>query len=161
MDIRWMIRRDIEQVMAIESAVFEFPWTTDDFVNVLRRRNSIGLVAVDSKEVVHGYLFYEIRRKYLRLLNVAVHPQRLRIGIGSRLISKIKSRLINRRTQIVLEVRETNLAAQLFFRKHGFRATHILRNMYKESREDLYLMQYSLFDPIQSSRMTLPLTLPG
>jgi ribosomal-protein-alanine N-acetyltransferase len=42
----------------------------------------------------------------------------------------------------LLEVRETNLAAQLFFRSAGFRAVSVLRAFYEDSPEDAYLMQY-------------------
>ena len=42
----------------------------------------------------------------------------------AKLIAKLSSQ---RRSRIVLEVRETNLAAQLFFRENGFRAVSVLR----------------------------------
>ena len=44
----------------------------------------------------------------------------------------------------MLEVRETNLAAQLFFRQRGFKAISVLRDFYDDTTEDAYLMQYSL-----------------
>lgn len=40
--IRWMIRKDMPQALAIENAAFSFPWTEDDFIRALRRRNCIG-----------------------------------------------------------------------------------------------------------------------
>jgi ribosomal-protein-alanine N-acetyltransferase len=46
------------------------------------------------------------------------------------------------RSRIVLEVRETNLTAQFFFRECGFRAVSVLRNYYKNVPEDAYVMQY-------------------
>ena len=42
----------------------------------------------------------------------------------------------------MLEVRETNLPAQLFFRQLGFRAVSVLRDFYEDTTEDAYLMQY-------------------
>ena len=47
-----------------------------------------------------------------------------------------------RRTRIQLEVRETTLAAQLFFKNLGFRAISLLREFYEDSPEDAYLMQF-------------------
>jgi ribosomal-protein-alanine N-acetyltransferase len=41
-------------------------------------------------------------------------------------------------------VRETNLPAQLFFRAAGFRAVTVLRDFYRDSDEDAYLMQFGL-----------------
>ena len=50
------------------------------------------------------------------------------------------------RTRITLEVRETNLNAQLFFRAQNFRAVRVLRSYYEDSGEDAFLMQYRLAD---------------
>ena len=63
----------------------------------------------------------------------------------AKLISKLSS---HRRTRITLEVRETNLAAQLFFRTQGFRAVRVLRAFYEDSGEDAFLMQYRFADDI-------------
>ena len=60
-----------------------------------------------------------------------------------------------RRTRIVLEVRETNLAAQVFFRSMGFRAVSVLRDFYDDTTEDAYLMQYR-YRPLESE-VTLPI----
>ena len=57
----------------------------------------------------------------------------------AKLIGKLSSQ---RRSRVVLEVRETNLAAQLFFRENGFRAVSVLRAYYEDTPEDAYLMQY-------------------
>jgi len=47
----------------------------------------------------------------------------------------------------VLEVRETNLDAQLFFSRCDFRATSVLRDHYDETAEDAYVMEYRLGRP--------------
>ena len=52
--IRWMIRRDMPEVLAIEHASFEFPWCEEEFLRVLRQRNCIGMVAEYGERVV-GY----------------------------------------------------------------------------------------------------------
>ncbi|MEK6238743.1 MAG: ribosomal-protein-alanine N-acetyltransferase RimI, partial [Planctomycetales bacterium] len=43
--IRWMIRRDMPEVLAIENSSFEFPWSEEDFLRSLQQRNCIGMVA--------------------------------------------------------------------------------------------------------------------
>jgi len=40
--IRWMIRRDMPEILEIERQSFEFPWCEEDFVRCLRQRNCIG-----------------------------------------------------------------------------------------------------------------------
>ena len=50
--VRWMIRRDMHEVIAIEREAFEFPWSEEDFTRCLRQRNCIGMVAELADSVV-------------------------------------------------------------------------------------------------------------
>ena len=40
--IRWLIRRDMDEVLSIEQGSFEYPWTEEEFLCCLRQRNCIG-----------------------------------------------------------------------------------------------------------------------
>jgi ribosomal-protein-alanine N-acetyltransferase len=140
--IRWMIRRDMTAVLEIENENFEFPWSEDDFIRCLRQRNCIGMVAEREDEVV-GFMIYELHKNRLHILNFAVADSHKRCGIGQSMVSKLVGKLSNdRRNRIMLEVRETNLEAQLFFKQLGFRAVSVLHDFYEDSTEDAYLMQY-------------------
>ena len=140
--IRWMIRRDMPEVLAIEQQSFEFPWSEEDFIRCLRQRNCIGMVAEHHERVV-GSMIYELHRNRLHVLNFAVAANMHRRGIGTQMMRKLGSKLSpQRRNRIMLEVRETNLPAQLFFRAQGFKAISLLRDFYEDTTEDAYLMQY-------------------
>jgi ribosomal-protein-alanine N-acetyltransferase len=139
--IRWLIRRDMPEVLPIERASFEFPWSENDFINALRQRNIIGMVA-ELDEVVVGYMIYELHPNRIYLWSLAVHPEFRRQGVGSALIEKLVSKLYQKRSRINVEVRETNLDAQLFFRGSGFRAVGVIRDRYPETTEDAYLFVY-------------------
>jgi len=140
--IRWMIRRDMPEVLDIESQNFEYPWLDEDFVRCLRQRNCIGMVAEHEDRVV-GFMIYELHKTRIHVLNFAVASEYQRSGVGSQMVAKLIAKLsTQRRSRIVLEVRETNLAAQLFFRENGFRAVSVLRRFYADSPEDAYLMQF-------------------
>jgi ribosomal-protein-alanine N-acetyltransferase len=144
--IRWMIRRDMPEVLQAETDSFEFAWTEEDFLRCLRQRNCIGMVAEQGEKVV-GFMIYELHKSKLHILNFAVGPAFRRLGVGGQMVAKLVSKLSShRRTKITLEVRETNLAAQLFFRAQGFRAMRVLRSYYEDSGEDAFLMQYRLAD---------------
>lgn len=157
--IRWMIHRDYPEVCAIERCSFEFPWSEEDFIRCLRERNCIGTVA-EHEERVLGFMVYELHKSRLHILNFAVHPDCRYRGIGSALTRHMINKLsAGRRTRIMLEVRETNLDAQLFFKPQGFEAATILHNFYKEwTEEDAYLFQYRYqqdhLEPVQCNRIT-------
>lgn len=144
--IRWMIRRDMPEVLQTEQESFEFSWTEEDFLRCLRQRNCIGMVAEQGERVV-GFMIYELHKQKLHILNFAVHPHFRRYGVGAQMVSKLISKLSShRRTRITLEVRETNLPAQMFFRAQHFKAVKVLRAFYEDSGEDAFLMQYRLAD---------------
>jgi ribosomal-protein-alanine N-acetyltransferase len=140
--IRWMIRRDMQEVLEIENDGFEFPWYEEDFIRCLRQRNCIGMVAEHNDQVV-GFMIYELEKSKLHLLNFAVARPFRRHGIGNQMIEKLIGKLSHqRRTRIVLEIRETNLPAQLFFKDCGFRAVSVLRDFYDDTTEDAYAMHF-------------------
>jgi ribosomal-protein-alanine N-acetyltransferase len=143
-----MIRKDMPTVQAIESLAFPNPWSYDDFIRCLRRRNCIGMVA-EHDGVVVGFMIYELHPNRLHVLNFAVLPSLARMGVGTAMMQKLIDKLHPKhRNRIMLEVRETNVAAQLFFKSLGFRAISVLRNFYYDSAEDAYLMQYRVLPPI-------------
>lgn len=140
--IRWMIRRDMPAVLVIENRCFEFAWNEDDFIRCLRQRNCIGMVAEVNDKVV-GFMIYELHKNRLHVLNFAVDPEHRRTSVGKSMIAKLLGKLSQeRRNRIMLEVRETNLEAQLFFKAIGFKAISVLRDFYDDTDEDAYLMQY-------------------
>ena len=146
--IRWMIRRDMPEVLQTEQESFEFAWTEEDFLRCLRQRNCIGMVAEQGEKVV-GFMIYELHKNKLHILNFAVQPSCRRLGVGAQMTAKLVSKLSShRRTRITLEVRETNLGAQLFFRGQNFRAVRVLRGFYDDSGEDAFLMQYRLAEDV-------------
>lgn len=154
--IRWMIRRDMPEVLAIENSSFDYPWCEEEFLRVLRQRNCIGMVAEQGERVV-GFMIYELHKSRLQVLNFAVAADCRRQGVGHQMVQKLVSKLSgHRRTKIVLNCRETALAAQLFYRVEGFRASQVLREHYEDTGEDAYVMQYFYDDAHSEARPNMP-----
>lgn len=145
--VRWLIRRDMPEVVEIENASFEFPWSEDDFIRCLRQRNCIGMVA-EVEEVVLGFVIYELHKTRLHILNLAVHPHARRYRIGTVMLDKVIGKLsVQRRRRILTEVRDTNLGAQLFMKANHFRAISVLQDFYEDTADDAYLFEYRLKQP--------------
>src|SRR5882724_3036751 len=94
--IRWMIRRDMPEVLEIERASFEFPWFEEDFIRCLRQRNCIGMVAEHAEHVV-GFMIYELHKTRLHILNFAVSASLRHRSIGTQMIEKLVGKLSSQR----------------------------------------------------------------
>jgi len=143
-----MIRCDMLEVYAIEAESFEFPWSETDFDRCLRQRDCIGMVA-EHDDRIAGFMIYELNKTRIHLISLAVAANYIRRGVGTQMVGKLIRKLsAKRRTRITLEVRESNLPAQLFFSKLGFLAVSVLRDYYEETPEDAYGMRYRLRGPV-------------
>ena len=143
MKIRWLIRPDMDSVLAIEERSFDFPWNREDFLGHLRQRNRIGIVMEGRCGMVIAYAVYELHKQRIELLNFAVHPDHRLKGVGTKLTEHLISKLRPmKRRKLVLNVGERNTAAHLFFRSAGFKATAVLRNHYDHCDDDAYSFEY-------------------
>lgn len=144
--IRWLIRRDMPEVLAIEQSSFQQPWSEEDFLSHLRQRNCIGMVAEFNQQIV-GFMIYELHKARLQLLNFATSGEFRRLGVGLQMVNKLVDKLSQqRRQEIILEVRESNLEAQLFFKSQEFQAVRVMRAHYDDTTEDAYVMRFRLYE---------------
>lgn len=143
--VRWLIRRDMDEVLEIENRSFQFPWSEADFLTALRQRNVIGTVYESSQGHVHGFMIYELHKHHLRVLNLAVAPEVRRTGVGATMVRRLTEKLSQqRRWFLETELRETNLPGQLFLSRSGWRAVKVLKKHYDETNEDAILFRYTL-----------------
>lgn len=140
--LRWMVRRDLDDVLTIDRHRPDGVWSRDDFLESLRRRNSVGMVAESQGRVV-GFMVYELRKNRILLRNIGTALSVRGRSVGRQMVAKLIGKLKNGgRNRIACEVHERNLAAQLFFRSLGFTADEILRSERSDVQDDLYLMRY-------------------
>ena len=112
-----------------------------EFANILMHSNCVGIV-VEYQSRLIGYLIYETQEKSIDISNIVVLPEFRRKGVASQMVARLACSLIHgARRMLTLSVRESNLAAQLFFRSLGFKAVSIKRAN-QEMNEDSYVMQY-------------------
>src|SRR5436190_17915735 len=72
--IRWMIRRDMPEVLQTEQESFEYSWTEEDFLRCLRQRNCIGIVAGHYAREIR-FMIYGLQKIKLHVVNFAVLPE--------------------------------------------------------------------------------------
>ena len=140
--IRWMIRRDMAEVIDIEMESFVNPWTEDEFIKELRKRNCIGMAAEHDERVI-GYTVYALHKTRIELLNVAVHKDYRGRGIGRQLCERLMSKLSpDRRRHLFIDVADISLAAHSFCKAVGFRAIGIIPERF--GNMDAYRFRYTV-----------------
>lgn len=140
--IRWLLHRDFDAVLEIERQCFQWPWDKAEMVRWLCNTNVIGMVSLSGETVV-SFMVYELCKHRLNLVNFAVHEDWRFKGVGRAMVKKLVTKLSkDRRSRITLEIRETNLDAQLFFRAMGFKCVSTIRGFYEDTDEDAFAFSY-------------------
>jgi ribosomal-protein-alanine N-acetyltransferase len=133
-----MKKSDLDQVLAIEKGSFLMPWLRSHFLNEFHREYSVQLVA-EAKHKIIGYLICWFEADAMHIANLAIHPEWRRQGIAHRLIQKlIKDQ--QWASLVWLEVRPSNYAARLLYKKMGFSEKGIREKYYVDEGEDAILM---------------------
>lgn len=139
---------DLEAIARIEEQSFPNAWPRRRLWRWLRHPSVFGrviLLARDENEVVGFFLCVREHERYY-LANLAVATAHRRRGAGRFMLRALELlALEDGALRIELDVRETNLPAQLLYRDAGYRATHIRSGFYEG--EDGYRMERTLRRP--------------
>jgi ribosomal-protein-alanine N-acetyltransferase len=142
--LREMQATDIPEVIEIERMSFTTPWSENAFLKEIHKLYSLTRVAVLGDKVI-GYICANYIMDEGHIMNLAVHHNFRRRGIGTKLVEEILDKLKeNDCRYIYLEVRFSNLRARNFYERFGFRVAGIRRNYYTSPIEDAALMMHKL-----------------
>ncbi len=139
--------------MAIEQRTNPHPWSLGLFMGELRMPTSRHyVVALDGHEVV-GYCGLMVTADEGHITNVAVHPDRRRSAIATRMMSvTMRHAVAIGLNGVTLEVRMSNRGAQELYRRFGFAPGGVRRNYYREVNEDALIMWAHELDSDSYSR---------
>lgn len=131
---------DLDEVMSIERKCFPTPWPRGVFEMEVRSVRSHNFVAkIDG--VLCGYIVTWRIYDEVHILNVAVHPKFRRLGLGRALVEHCFAYHVERGARhALLEVRESNEAAQGLYEKLGFTRVGVRHNYYTDNGEDAIVM---------------------
>ena len=142
--IRDATARDLPRILEIERLCFPAPWTLASFERELTLPFSRIMLAIpearDSGTFV-GFLCRWLIADECHILNIAVHPESRRLGIGGVLMTEAINEAKSTGTNVVtLEVRRSNLPARQLYRKFEFEERRLRRHYYGPG-EDAIIME--------------------
>lgn len=143
--IRPMEIMDIKQVMKVELAAYEYPWTPNIFRDCLRVGYYCCVLEDDRGIIGHAVMSYAVGECHI--LNVCIHPDYQLQGMGKRVIKQLLEVGHRNGSRIAfLEVRLSNQSAYRLYESLGFTEVGIRKDYYpaKKGREDAMILAFDM-----------------
>jgi [ribosomal protein S18]-alanine N-acetyltransferase len=139
--LRKMTLDDVEQVVAIDRISFSLPWPTSSFHFELTDNPASRCWVAESDGRVAAMLVAWFIVDEIHIATIATHPDFRKQGIGEKLLSfTLRSAKEEGAVSSFLEVRESNDAAIMMYRKFGYIESGRREGYYKDNGEDAILM---------------------
>lgn len=146
--LRRMCDLDLDHVLELEKSLYTHPWTRSEFVKLLTGANECWVL--ECRGEVAAYALLKMGGHPPHLMNLSVAAAWQRQGFGRLLLEHLASLARQfRATEMLLEVRVSNAAAQRLYSNSGFVEITIRRAYYPAAvgREDGILMRLDLGKP--------------
>jgi ribosomal-protein-alanine N-acetyltransferase len=135
---------DLDEIIAIEQVSFPTPWPRQVFEMELNSSRSCKRVSKINGAVV-GYIIAWKIYDEVHILNLAVHPEHRRKGIGRGLLIDCLRYFSKKGIKsAILEVRVRNQDAITLYEKIGFRPIGLRRKYYSDTGEDALVMKLDM-----------------
>ena len=142
MIITKMTENHVAQVAELEKICFgSAAWSEKSIASELKNELSYWLVAVDDGRVL-GYVGSQTVLGETDMMNVAVHPDCRKQGIGQTLVNALVDGLKEKESYcLTLEVRASNAPARALYEKLGFVQVGLRKNYYRNPKEDALILR--------------------
>lgn len=137
---------DLKAIVQIEESSYNTPWDKDQLEALLIQPEIEGWGLYIGGEI-QAYAIVRYRTRHAFLETLTVHPDARRLGYATSLMKHVDQRAEQHRSRsLVLEVHESNLAAQLFYKNLGFEVTKVMHG-YFDDGADAYLFSKRAYQP--------------
>ena len=139
-----MDHSDLKEVYEIEKQTNPSPWSKENFFSSYEVGHKSLVCRIDN--VIVGFIIFSVINKEIHLLNIAVHTEHQKKGIGSLLMeTMLKQASVMGVLKVYLEVRSKNEKAILFYKKYNFIKDAVRVNYYTgENSDDAVLMSLAI-----------------
>ena len=136
---------DVDAIVEIEKSCFSHPWSRESFSSLVEKSAFKAFGAFINESTLGGYVILSIAAKELHILNIAVHNEYRKHGLGTRLLQYAHDMALKKKcVESFLEVRESNMDAQSLYKKLGYTKLGRRLEYYSDTKEDAILMASKL-----------------
>ena len=136
---------DLGGVQLVEQSAYDYPWSRAVFRDCLLAGYYSLVLEIYGQ--ISGYAIMSVAASEAHILNLCVHPDVRRLGLGRRLLNALLFKAEDAAAkQVFLEVRPSNGAALALYRSTGFTEVGIRRSYYqaKDGRENAVILTLPL-----------------
>ena len=131
----------VASIAELEKLCFSDPWNEEAVSSELNNPLSCWVIAMDGDRLA-GYVGSQSVLGWADMMNLAVHPDYRRMGVGERLVEELTCRLKEQKiTCLTLEVRASNAPAIGLYEKLGFVQVGRRPNYYYHPKEDALILR--------------------
>ncbi|SDL18868.1 ribosomal-protein-alanine N-acetyltransferase [Maridesulfovibrio ferrireducens] len=134
----------LSELRKLECVCFDYHWTEEQFRLGLERR-AFYVLGYLFEGILVGYLAYSMVLDEMEVLNLGVHPDFRKRGIGRELMLALLEQC--RKTDVVkglLDVKESNIPAISLYESLGFKQVGVRKKYYPDTHEDALLYDLEL-----------------
>ena len=133
-----------ERILEIETLSSPSPWSLSAFEAETKNPFS-RFWGLTGHGILHGYICFWLCDRAYELMNIAVHPEARKKGLGKQLLRRMFQQGISEGVKTIwLEVRPSNLVARSLYRRGGFKEIARRPRYYRDSNEDAIIMTCEL-----------------
>ena len=139
-----MDHSDLKEIYEIEKQTNPSPWSKENFFSSYEVGHKSLVCKIDN--IIVGFIIFSLINKEIHLLNLAVHTEHQKKGIGSLLMeTMLKQASVMGVSKVYLEVRSKNEKAILFYKKYNFIKDAVRVNYYTgKNSDDAVLMSLAI-----------------
>ena len=140
MKTRLATRSDVPGIVGLEQSSFPAPWRREFFESELLASGRFNRVVVDDQGGLIAYLFAMYFLDEMHINKIAVRPEGRRGGVASMMMAECEEFAAEHGVAIIsLEVRESNLGAQAFYRRLGFNSSYVRPRYYPDGESAIVM----------------------
>ena len=131
----------VPAIAELEKRCFNDPWSEASIASEVDNRLSLWFVATENSQVI-GYVGSQTVLGETDMMNIAVHSEFRKQGIGTALINHlIKELKLRGSHSLMLEVRASNISAISVYKNLEFIEVGRRKNYYRNPKEDALILR--------------------